>query len=48
MGVLTLVIRRGDLFALKGAGVFVAALIPFGGLWLHRMLARTVAIYGGH
>lgn len=47
MGVLTLVVLRGHLPALKGAGVFVAALIPFGGLWSHRMLARAVAAYRG-
>jgi integral membrane protein len=47
MGVLALAILRSHLPALKGAGVFVAALIPFGGLWSHRMLARAVAAYAG-
>ncbi|MFZ5466414.1 MAG: DUF3817 domain-containing protein [Pseudomonadota bacterium] len=46
MGALALVVLRGQLPILKGAGVFLAALIPFGGLWSHRMLAHYVATYG--
>ncbi len=46
MGALALVVLRGHLPALKGAGVFFAALIPFGGLWSHRMLAHHIATYG--
>ena len=32
------VLSRGHISALKGAGVFAASLIPFAGLWSHRML----------
>jgi len=46
MGVLALVVLRGHLPVRKGAAVFLAALIPFGGLWSHRMLAHSVATYG--
>jgi integral membrane protein len=34
---------RGHLPAAKGAGVFAASLVPFAGLWSHRMLARHIA-----
>jgi hypothetical protein len=33
----------GRLAISKGAGVFLAALIPFGGLWSHRLLDRELA-----
>ncbi|MEW6446000.1 MAG: DUF3817 domain-containing protein [Pseudomonadota bacterium] len=46
MGVLALVVLRGQLPMLKGLGVFLAALIPFGGLWSHRMIDRQIAAYG--
>ncbi|MDP2831826.1 MAG: DUF3817 domain-containing protein [Pseudomonadota bacterium] len=36
------VLSRGHLPAAKGAGVFAASLIPFAGLWSHRMLARDI------
>lgn len=49
MGVLVLAVLRGHLPILKGLGVFVAALIPFGGLWSHKMIDRQIALYqGGH
>lgn len=35
------VLSRGHLSPLKGAGVFAASLIPFAGLWSHRMLVRS-------
>jgi integral membrane protein len=35
------VLSRGHISALKSAGVFAALLIPFAGLWSHRMLVRT-------
>jgi len=35
------VLSRGYLSPLKGAGVFAASLIPFAGLWSHRMLVRS-------
>jgi integral membrane protein len=35
------VLSRGHLSPLKGAGVFAASLIPFAGLWSHRMLMRS-------
>jgi integral membrane protein len=38
---LAVVLARGHLPAAKGAGVFAASLIPFAGLWSHRMLARV-------
>jgi len=34
------------LAAAKGAVVFFAALIPFGGLWSHRLLDREIARQG--
>ncbi len=37
---LLLVLSRGYLSPLKGAGVFAASLIPFAGLWSHRMLVK--------
>ena len=37
---LLLALARGHLSPLRGAGVFAASLIPFAGLWSHRMLAR--------
>jgi integral membrane protein len=36
-------LARGHLSPLKGASVFAASLIPFAGLWSHRMLVRTIA-----
>ncbi len=39
---LAVVLTRGHLPASKGAGVFAASLIPFAGLWSHRMLVRTI------
>lgn len=39
---LVVVLARGHLSAAKGARVFAASLIPFAGLWSHRMLARTI------
>jgi integral membrane protein len=36
------VLSRGHLSPLKGAGVFVASLIPFAGLWSHRMLVQSI------
>jgi integral membrane protein len=36
------VLARGYLSPLKSAGVFAASLIPFAGLWSHRMLLRTM------
>lgn len=38
------VLSRGHISALKGAGVFAASLIPFAGLWSHRMLVRSSRI----
>lgn len=45
MGVLALAVLRGQLPIRKGLGVFVAALIPFGGLWSHKMIDRQIALY---
>jgi integral membrane protein len=36
------VLSRGHLPAVKGASVFAASLIPFAGVWSHRMLVRTI------
>lgn len=36
------VLSRGHLPAAKGAGVFAASLIPFAGVWSHRMLVRNI------
>jgi len=41
---LAYVLSRGHLSPLKGAGVFAASLIPFAGLWSHRMLVRSSRI----
>ena len=41
---LVYVLSRGHLSPLKGAGVFAASLIPFAGLWSHRMLVRSSRI----
>ena len=39
---LLVVVSRGCcLSPLKGVGVFAASLIPFAGLWSHRMLVRA-------
>lgn len=35
------VLSRGHISALKGAGVFAASLIPFAGLWSHRILRSS-------
>jgi integral membrane protein len=40
---LAVVLARGHLSPLKGASVFAASLIPFAGLWSHRMLVRNIA-----
>jgi integral membrane protein len=42
---LLLVLSRGHLSAAKGAGVFAASLVPFAGLWSHRMLVRQIALH---
>ena len=39
---LLFVLSRGYLPPLKGAGVFLASLIPFAGLWSHGMLLRSI------
>jgi integral membrane protein len=36
------VLSRGHLPASKGASVFAASLIPFAGVWSHRMLVRNI------
>ncbi len=43
MFILALNVQRGYLHPLKGLWVFIAALIPFGGLWSHRMIDREIA-----
>lgn len=43
MGALLVSVFAGRLAAAKGALVFFAALIPFGGLWSHRLLDREIA-----
>jgi len=35
-------LSRGQLKPLRGLGVFLASLIPFGGLWSHRMMRRQL------
>lgn len=35
-------LSRGQLTPLRGLGVFLASLIPFGGLWSHRMMRRQL------
>lgn len=39
---LIVVLSRGHLSPGKGASVFAASLIPFAGLWSHRMLVRNI------
>lgn len=39
---LAVVLARGHLPAEKGARVFTASLVPFAGLWSHRMLMRHI------
>jgi len=41
-GMLALVLNKGHLSATKGVSVFAASLIPFAGLWSHRMLVRNI------
>lgn len=43
---LMLVLSRGHLPANKGASVFAASLIPFAGLWSHRLLVKHIATFG--
>lgn len=43
IGVLAVVLARGHLPPLKGLGFFLATLIPFGGLWSHRMIDKQIA-----
>lgn len=43
MATLLISVFAGRLAATKGAVVFCAALIPFGGLWSHRLLDREIA-----
>lgn len=43
MVALLISVFMGRLAASKGAVVFLAALIPFGGLWSHRLLDRELA-----
>lgn len=42
---LAVVLSRGHLSPLRGAGVFVASLIPFAGLWSHGMLVRSLSAH---
>lgn len=42
---LAVVLSRGYLSPLKGAGVFAASLVPFAGLWSHGMLVRSIRTY---
>ncbi|MGC8703410.1 MAG: hypothetical protein ACP5RV_10815 [Thiomonas sp.] len=35
-------LSRGQLTPARGAAVFLASLIPFGGLWSHRMMRRQL------
>lgn len=39
---LIFVLTRGHLTPLKGVSVFAASLIPFAGLWSHRMLVHSI------
>ena len=39
---LVMTLTRGQLSLLRGLGVLFASLIPFGGLWSHRMLRRQL------
>lgn len=41
---LAVVLARGHLPAAKGVAVFAASLIPFAGLWSHRMLVHRIAL----
>ena len=43
MATLLISVFAGRLAATKGAVVLCAALIPFGGLWSHRLLDREIA-----
>ena len=43
---LLFVLSRGYLPPLKGAGVFLASLIPFAGLWSHGLLVRSIRARG--
>ena len=45
IGVLAVVVSRSHLPALKGLGFFIATLVPFGGLWSHRMIDSQIALY---
>lgn len=45
---LAVVLARGHLPAEKVAHVFTASLIPFAGLWSHRMLVRHIASRQDH
>jgi hypothetical protein len=40
------VLSRGHLPASKGTSVFAASLIPFAGVWSHRMLVRSIKEWG--
>lgn len=44
---LIFVLTRGHLTPLKGASVFAASLIPFAGLWSHRMLVHSIKARSG-
>ncbi len=44
---LAVVMSRGHLSESKGVSVLVASLIPFAGLWSHRMLVREIRARGG-
>ena len=39
---LVVTLSRGQLSPLRSLGVFLASLIPFGGLWSHRMMRRQL------
>lgn len=41
------VLSRGYLSPLRGIGVFAASLVPFAGLWSHRMLVRAIRARNG-
>lgn len=43
IGLLSLTLLRGQLRIGHGAQVFLAAFIPFGGLWSHRLVSRAVS-----
>lgn len=43
LGILLLTALKGHLSPLKSLGVGVATLVPFGGLWSHRLLVRQTA-----